>query len=84
MVSRHTCSAWRSLRRRESDGSGLTPSELFSLCAKWVKPYLSPSGFGAACTHIVNAGNDVCLCTHHGHNVATQCTVVQAPGMSFC
>lgn len=43
------CTCARSGRRRESEGSGLTPSQLLSFSAKWVKPYASPSGLGAHC-----------------------------------
>ena len=45
-----TMRAWRSARRRESEGRGLTPSPLQLARAKWVKPYLSASGLGLHCS----------------------------------
>lgn len=60
----HTSSAYLSARRRESDGSGLIPLQLLICLAKWVHPYLSPSGFGLHCRETKKARNYNNLRTH--------------------
>lgn len=48
---RGTSRAARSALLLESEGRGASPLPLFSMRAKWVKPYLSPCGFSLHCAH---------------------------------
>ena len=48
-VKMSTSRALRSGLRRESEGRDWRPLPLLDARAKWVKPYLSPIGFGAHC-----------------------------------